>query len=174
MSSAAIFGALIAIIYLIITITDDGQIMATKSKIAFELFGMYWAPFIGVSVAPIFGVVEKIIMLLLIAVIFAIVGALYYRAVNPKIPFVLPAKKEPTLRQKLGFSLYIIVECFSIGLAFSIGVLTWQYYSVNDVPVLTYSNFGAILLFIYGVIFVVDVVRKLRMGIFRFIESLDN
>jgi hypothetical protein len=65
-------------------------------------------------------------------------------------------------KQQLLFGFIVGIEASAVFLAFSIGIFGWQFFSVNGIPVLTYYNLLSIILFIYGLILLVDVIRKLR------------
>jgi hypothetical protein len=112
----------------------------------------------------------------LVFVIFA--GVYFYsdyhkihKKPKPKIKFpplstetVEPSKPVTKVRSKRAIAIavfFVILETFEAVLFISL-ILTWQTFTINNIPILTYQNAILIGFFTLGLFFAIDILRRLR------------
>jgi hypothetical protein len=133
------------IIYLILLIAIRGKKLNTSDAAIYLFLG-----FLGIVASVILAsdtpILDRIEIVTITAVACAIAGGLIYRHNKPKSRIFKPINSVPTKWQNFKEAFFVSLGVFEIVVIWFITIFTWDFLSVNGIPVVTYYD-----LFLVGI-----------------------
>jgi len=123
---------------------------------SFGVIFLCWAAvFFGVWVFPL-DVLLKVVLDILSSAAFVLFGVVYFVS-KGKIP--TPSEE---MWQKIKFWYDILFFCFFAGVFFWLNYVAWEFKTINDVQVVTYSDLASLICGAFGVLLVIYTIWRIK------------